>query len=101
MVTTHSSPAVLTVASMKISEVIPERLTLIFPSSISFCASLLSSGVTFDRDSSPFSLSPATTPSAAAKIFPTSLELGMPQVKAFLYIPEFMETRTLSMGPTV
>ena len=80
------------VAFIKIRLEIPLSATVIFPSSISLCAQTLSAGVTFARDSRPLSGFPATYPSAAAKTFPTSLELGIPQVKAFLYMPLFIAT---------
>ena len=101
MVTVQVSVSVVTVAARKMVESMPERVTLIFPWSTRAWAAALSASVTSARASRPFSQFPATTPRAAEKTLPTAWELGIPQVKAFLYRPEFMATATDWMGPFV
>ena len=87
MLTVAVSASVVTVAVMLISLLMPSISTLTLPSLTSLRASRLSLRPTPSRHSSPFPASAATYPSAAQCRLPTSVLLGMPQVKAFLYIP--------------
>ena len=100
MDTLQESCAVFTFASIVISDPIWSRMTSIFPSSTSCFAFSLSASVILPSDSNPRSASAATAPNAAAYRFPYSDELGIPQVKAFLYIPEFSDTFTAVTSPS-
>ena len=87
MVTEDEPESVNTEASIKIRLVIPLMETWITPESTIFWASFTCASVIPSRHSSPFPGSAAMAPSAAAYSFPTLSVPGIPQVKAFLYIP--------------
>ena len=99
MSTVARRSALKTVASIYMRLLITPRRTFIRPSATISRAFSLSASVTAARHSSPSSGFAAISPSAAAYSLPKYGLFGMPQVKAFLYIPLFSTTSARSPPP--